>query len=61
MAWTRDWRTYFIAACLFVAAGTVALLSDGAGLRAGFGFLMAAGMALIGYKAKREADARPPA
>jgi hypothetical protein len=59
MRWTRDWRIYIIAAVLFVAAGTIAMLSDGPGLRPAFGFLMAAGMVMIGYKAKREAE-QPP-
>jgi hypothetical protein len=61
MAWTRDWRIYYLAATIFVAAGTIALLTDGFGLRPIFGFAMAAGMVLIGYKAKREAGTPPPA
>ena len=59
MAWTRDWRIYYIAATLFVAAGTIALLTDGFGLRPASGFVMAAGMAMIGMKAKRDAGSPP--
>ena len=55
MAWTRDWRIYYVAATIFVAAGTIAMLNDGFGIRPVFGFAMAAGMLMIGTKAKREA------
>ena len=55
MRWTNDWRIYFIAAALFLVAGISAWVNDGLGLRPVFGLAMAAGMVLIGLKAKREA------
>ena len=55
MAWTKDWRIYYIAASLFLIAGILSWVNDGLGLRPVFGLAMAIGMGLIGHKAKREA------
>jgi hypothetical protein len=59
MAWTRDWRIYYIAAALFLIAGGLAWMNDGLGLRPVFGLVMAIGMGLIGHKARREAGGTP--
>lgn len=59
MRWANDWRLYYVAAALFIIAGSIAWLNDGLGLRPLFGFVMGAGMALIGHKAKREAGLPP--
>jgi len=57
MRWTNDWRIYYVAAGLFIVAGILALVNDGLGLRPVLGLVMAAGMAMIGRKAQREAGA----
>ena len=55
MRWTNDWRIYYVAAGLFLIAAVLAWANDGFGLRPALGLVMAAGMAMIGHKARREA------
>ena len=47
MAWTKDWRIYYIAASLFLIAGVMSWVNDGLGLRPVFGLAMAIGKGVI--------------
>lgn len=60
MRWTSNWRIYYVAAALFIIAAVIALANDGVGIRPVFGFAMAAGMAMIGTKARRETTRDTP-
>jgi hypothetical protein len=54
MRWASDWRIYIVAAALFLIAALVAFYNDGLGLRPALGLVMAAAMAVLGNKARKE-------
>ena len=60
MRWTSDWRIYYVAAALFLVAGTISFFNDGFGVRSALGLAMFVGMGLVGYKARKDMQSGLP-
>jgi hypothetical protein len=60
MRWTSDWRIYYVAAALFLIAGTISFFNDGLGVRPVLGLAMFVGMAMIGHKARKDMQSGLP-
>jgi hypothetical protein len=60
MRWTSDWRIYYVAAALFLIAASLSFFNDGLTIRPVLGLAMFAGMAMIGNKARKEAQGELP-
>jgi hypothetical protein len=60
MRWASDWRTYYVAAALFLIAALIAFFNDGLGLRPVLGLVMSGALVVIGNKARREGHGELP-
>jgi hypothetical protein len=60
MRWASDWRIYYVAAALFLIAACLSFFNDGLTVRPVLGLAMFAGMAMIGYKARKDGQGELP-